>query len=170
MTIKIYSREESDGYGVAWFEAELKDETSKTIEKSIYMSPRFDQMATLLAEGKYFKLVCGAGNEDAEEVKRLSVLYTLAGAKGLDISANVEVVKSCMEGVDLAFDLADKFNINLKIRPFIMVSVGMPGDHHVRKSVINLDTCIKCDLCIPVCPTDAIPESLVVIEDKCIGL
>jgi Fe-S-cluster-containing hydrogenase component 2 len=49
------------------------------------------------------------------------------------------------------------------------VSVGMPGDHHVRKSFINLDTCLKCDLCIPVCPTDAIPESLVVIKDKCIG-
>ena len=137
--------------------------------KSIYMSPRFDQMSTLLANGKYFKLVCGAGNEDTEEVKRLSVLYTLAGAKGLDISANVEVVKACMEGVDIAFNLADEFDISLKIRPFIMVSVGMPGDHHVRKSVINLDTCIKCDLCIPVCPTDAIPESLVVIEDKCIG-
>ena len=59
--------------------------------------------------------------------------------------------------------------IELKIRPFIMVSVGMPGDHHVRKSFINLETCLKCDLCIPVCPTDAIPKSLVVIKDKCIG-
>jgi 4-hydroxy 2-oxovalerate aldolase len=138
-------------------------------EKSIYMSERFDQMASLLSKGKYFKLVCGAGNEDAEEVKRLSILYTLAGAKGLDISANVEVVKACMEGVDFAFNLANEFNINLKIRPFIMVSVGMPGDHHVRKSYINLDTCLQCDLCIPVCPTDAIPDSLVVIKDKCIG-
>jgi len=74
-----------------------------------------------------------------------------------------------MEGIDLAFDLAIEFNITLLIRPFIMVSVGMPGDHHVRKSFINLDTCLQCDLCIPVCPTDAIPESLVVIKDKCIG-
>lgn len=138
-------------------------------DKSIYMSERFDQMALLLETGKYFKLVCGAGNEDVEEVKRLTVLYTLAGAKGLDISANVEVVKACKEGVDLAFSLAEEFDINLKLRPFILVSVGMPGDHHVRKAVINLDTCIKCNLCIPVCPTDAIPESLVVIKDKCIG-
>jgi len=114
-------------------------------------------------------LVCGAGNEDAEEVKRLTVLYTLAGAKGLDVSANPSVVKSCMEGVDFAFELAEKLDISLNIRPFIMVSVGMPGDHHVRKSSINLDTCLKCDLCIPVCPTDAIPKELVVIKDKCIG-
>ena len=74
-----------------------------------------------------------------------------------------------MKGIDIAFDLAKEFGINLKIRPFIMVSVGMPGDHHVRKSYINLDTCLKCDLCIPVCPTDAIPKELVVIKDKCIG-
>jgi Fe-S-cluster-containing hydrogenase component 2 len=133
------------------------------------MNPRFEQMQLLLDTRKYFKLVCGAGNEDVEEVKRLTVLYTLAGAKGLDVSANPGVVKSCMEGIDLAFELADKFDIPLNIRPFIMVSVGMPGDHHVRKSFINLDTCLKCDLCIPVCPTDAIPKELVVIKDKCIG-
>jgi len=133
------------------------------------MNSRFEQMQVLLDNRKYFKLICGAGNEDTEEVKRLTILYTLAGAKGMDVSANIDVVKSCMEGIDLAFDLADKFNISLNIRPFIMVSVGMPGDHHVRKSFINLETCLKCDLCIPVCPTDAIPKDLVVIKDKCIG-
>jgi len=137
--------------------------------RGVIMQSRFEEMSSLLSSGTYFKLVCGAGNEDAEEVKRLTVLYTLAGAKGMDVSANVRVVKACMEGIDVAFNLAEEFGVNLKIRPFIMVSVGMPGDHHVRKSVINLDTCLKCDLCIPVCPTDAIPESLVVIKDKCIG-
>ena len=50
-----------------------------------------------------------------------------------------------------------------------MVSVGMPGDHHVRKSIIHLDSCVKCNLCIPVCPTDAIPDNLTVIDEKCIG-
>ena len=53
---------------------------------------RFQQMQELLDTSKYFKLVCGAGNEDAEEVKRLTILYTLAGAKGMDVSANVHVV------------------------------------------------------------------------------
>ncbi len=130
---------------------------------------RFEQMQSLLDNAKYFKLVCGAGNEDAEEVKRLTILYTLAGAKGMDVSANTDVVTACMDGIDIAFELAEDLGINLKIRPFIMVSVGMPGDHHVRKSYINLDTCLKCDLCIPVCPTDAIPKELVVIKDKCIG-
>ena len=57
---------------------------------------RFEQMNYLLDNTKYFKLVCGAGNEDAEEVKRLTVLYTLAGAKGMDVSANTDVVTACM--------------------------------------------------------------------------
>lgn len=130
---------------------------------------RFETMQRLLDTRKYFKLVCGAGNEDAEEVKRLTVLYTLAGAKGLDVSAKVNVVEHCMEGIDLAFELAPKLGITLETRPFITVSVGMPGDHHVRKAFIDLETCIHCDLCIPVCPTDAIPTELVVIEEKCIG-
>ena len=125
---------------------------------------RFEQMEYLLNKAKYFKLVCGAGNEDAEEVKRLTILYTLAGAKGMDVSANINVVSACMEGIDTAFELAKGLGVNLAIRPFIMVSVGMPGDHHVRKSYINLDTCLKCDLCIPVCPTDAIPSSLIVFS------
>jgi len=130
---------------------------------------RFETMQRLLETRKYFKLVCGAGNEDAEEVKRLTLLYTLAGAKGLDVSAKVNVVEHCMEGIDLAFDLAKQLGITLITRPFITVSVGMPGDHHVRKASINLNTCIHCDLCIPVCPTDAIPKELIVIEEKCIG-
>lgn len=130
---------------------------------------RFETMQRLLATRKYFKLVCGAGNEDAEEVKRLTVLYTLAGSKGLDVSAKVNVVEHCMAGIDLAFELAPKLGIKLETRPFITVSVGMPGDHHVRKAFIDLDTCVHCDLCIPVCPTDAIPSELIVIEDKCIG-
>jgi ferredoxin len=87
----------------------------------------------------------------------------------MDVSANVDVVRGCKEGIDIAFNLSKDMGIDLQTRPFIMVSVGMPGDHHVRKSFINLETCLKCDLCIPVCPTDAIPKSLVVIKDKCIG-
>lgn len=130
---------------------------------------RFKTMQRLLDTRKYFKLVCGAGNEDAEEVKKLVVLYTLAGAKGMDVSANINVVEHAMSGIDLAFKLAPKLGIELKTRPFITVSVGMPGDNHVRKAFINLDTCITCNLCIPVCPTDAIPNELIVITEKCIG-
>jgi ferredoxin len=129
---------------------------------------RTDELRTLFSQGQYFKLVCGAGNEDAEEVRRLSTIYTLAGAVGLDVSASPEIVQACKHGIDLAYDLAPALDIEIVVRPFIKISVGMPGDHHVRKAFI-IDECVKCNLCIPVCPTAAIPASLEIIREKCIG-
>tara|TARA_X000000368_G_scaffold415927_1_gene408715 strand:+ start:699 stop:1859 length:1161 start_codon:yes stop_codon:yes gene_type:complete len=145
----------------------------------------------ILNKESCFKMICGAGNEDAPYVKKLALVYTLAGAKILDISANVDVVKHAYEGIDLAFKLSKELNVEIGHRPFIMVSIGMPGDHHVRKSYIDPDKCIKCNLCAPVCPTNAIPKTFtenlqeyidfgssfsiedpsreIVIKDLCIG-
>ena len=155
------------------------------------METRFEILKQLLYQEKCFKMICGAGNEDKNQVKKLAFIYTLAGAKILDVSANVEVVQAAMQGIDLAYEYANKLNIIIDIRPYIMVSVGMPGDHHVRKSFINPFVCIGCTLCIPICPTDAIPKDFtkkldifknlnssfefedqlkeVVIKDLCIG-
>jgi ferredoxin len=121
------------------------------------MQDRYITLQRLLNEEKCFKLICGAGNEDKHHVKKLAFVYTLAGAKVLDVSANVEVVKYAGQGIDLAFQYANKLGITLTTRPFIMVSIGMPGDHHVRKSYIDPNTCVSCGLCAPVCPTNAIP-------------
>ena len=129
---------------------------------------RFEKMGELLKNGKYFKLVCGAGNEDAEEVRRLTIIYVLAGCNGLDVSATPEVVEACMAGIDRAYELAPTLNREIPTRPFITVSVGMGGDHHVRKAII-LDDCVDCKKCIPVCPTDAIPDTYDIIREKCIG-
>jgi len=129
---------------------------------------RFEEMSELLKQGQYFKLVCGAGNEDAEEVRRLTTIYVLAGCNGLDISATPEVVEACMAGIGRAYDLAPQLGKEIPTRPFITVSVGMGGDHHVRKAFI-VDDCVDCKKCIPVCPTDAIPDSYEVIREKCIG-
>jgi len=122
---------------------------------------RFEALKNIVQTQKCFKMICGAGNEDAVQVKKLAFVYTLAGAKILDVSANVEVVKAAMQGIDLAYEYSSKLNVNIDIRPYIMVSIGMPGDHHVRKSYIDPYKCIGCTLCIPVCPTDAIPKNFV---------
>ena len=134
------------------------------------------ELQNLLDTGQYFKMICGAGNEDTEEVRRLAMIYTLAGAKGLDISTTPSVVLAAVDGINRAYEIADKLNIDIGIKPFIMISVGMPGDHHVRKAYIHEDLCIKCGLCVaPVCPTVAIEpieikvETAFVIEEKCIG-
>lgn len=122
---------------------------------------RLEQLRNILMTENCFKMICGAGNEDALYVKKLSFLYTLAGAKILDVSANPTVVEHAKRGIDLAIQRSADFGIDVGIRPFIMVSVGMPGDHHVRKSYIDPQKCVECGLCIPVCPTNAIPSDFI---------
>ena len=130
---------------------------------------RFSQYQALLRSSKFFKLVCGAGNEDLFEVERLAFVYTLAGCTGFDVSANVDIVRACRQGIEKAYNYSKPYFRDDKSQPFITVSVGMPGDHHVRKAVIDLSKCVSCNLCIPVCPTEAIPLSLSIIEPLCIG-
>jgi len=155
------------------------------------MESRFYDLQKLLKEEKCFKMICGAGNEDAPYVKKLALIYTLAGAKILDVSCNVKVIEHAVEGINLAYKMAPSLGVEIGIKPYIMASVGMPGDHHVRKSYIDPNKCIGCNICIPVCPTEAIPKNFtkkldlykmldgsfeiedqskeVVIKDLCIG-
>ncbi len=137
---------------------------------------RQEQLQELFHTNQYFKMICGAGNEDTEEVRRLSFIYTLAGAKGFDISTTPDIVKAAMDGINRAYDISDKFGIDIGIRPYIMISIGMPGDNHVRKAFIHEDMCVQCGLCVaPICPTEAIEpivvkeENAFVITEKCIG-
>ena len=130
---------------------------------------RFQDQKLLMEKGELFKLICGAGNEDVNEVYKLCFVYTLAGTNAIDMSANIDVVSSAIRGINDAEDLIKNFGIKKYIRPFLTVSIGMPGDHHVRKAKIITDKCTECDACIPVCPTDAIPDLLEIIESRCIG-
>lgn len=106
-----------------------------------------------------FKLVCGAGNEDSESVKRLVYVYSLAGCKCFDLSARAEILDAAKEGQKLAGagDLT------------FCVSVGIKGDKHISKAYINNSSCIKCKTCLRNCPNDAIYSSIMVDEKKCIG-
>ena len=133
-----------------------------------FKGSRFGLYKDLLNKSNYFKLVCGAGNEDRDEVEYLCFIYTIAGCAGFDVSANPLIVASAKKGINAALEKANQMNINIPFVPFITVSVGMPGDHHVRKAFITKD-CVSCNLCIPVCPTDAIPSSLKIVPELCIG-
>ena len=76
----------------------------------------------LLDSKHCFKLVCGAGNEDVEEIKRLVYLYALAGCRFFDLSASEEVVDAAKEALEMArvYDA------------YICVSVGIKNDPHVK--------------------------------------
>ena len=131
---------------------------------------RFQELRTILDQGRLFKVVCGAGNEDPQEVNRLCLVYTLAGALGIDLSANVEVVEAGARGVESAMSLAPELGIPLTTRPFINVSVGLKGDPHVRKARILAEQCTECGMCLDVCDQEAIvSDPTNVLAHRCIG-
>jgi Fe-S-cluster-containing hydrogenase component 2 len=130
---------------------------------------RYEYAKSLFEQGAFFKIVCGAGNEDPVEVRRLATVYTLAGAAGIDLSANPEIVISAVEGISRAESLALLLDRKITFRPFITVSVGIAGDPHVRKASINPEICTQCMCCVEACEQDAVDKTITVIEERCIG-
>jgi len=105
-----------------------------------------------------FKLVCGAGNEDIEEVRRLVYLYALGGCRFFDLSANIETVEAAADALEKA-KVSDAY---------LCVSLGIKGDPHSNKAVIDYNKCINCGSCESVCPQGAIKYAKV-NKPKCIG-
>ena len=73
-------------------------------------------LKNILDSKRCFKLICGAGNEDIESVKRLVYVYALAGCKIFDlcnvakpivIFRNILHIKSSFNGIfdDLFFSI-----------------------------------------------------------------
>ena len=124
----------------------------------------------LLAQRKCVKLVCGAGNEDPVEVEKLVAVYAKAGVHFFDLSANADVVKAAQRGIDRVIDKKHRDEY------FLNVSVGIKGDPHVRKAVIDLKKCVGCAACFRACLHMAIKKAIkdgktkyMVINERCIG-
>ncbi|MBT6225209.1 MAG: 4Fe-4S binding protein [Candidatus Scalindua sp.] len=131
---------------------------------------RYEKLRELFREKRCFKLVCGAGNEDVEEVRRLSTIYTIAGTNVLDLSANVDVVNAAKRGIEIAYEKAPFLGKDIKIRPYLNVSIGLKGDPHIRKAIIDLKLCTECGKCIKACgEREAIKDDFIVIDSRCIG-
>lgn len=109
----------------------------------------------LLEAGKCFKLVCGAGNEDAAEVEKLVALYSAAGCKFFDLSAKPEIVEAAKRGLQGR-------------EGYLCVSVGIKGDPHVRKAQIDYEKCAGCHKCEEICPQKTIKHCKVKAA-RCIG-
>ena len=109
-----------------------------------------------------FKLVCGAGNEDATEVEKLVTIYSKAGCPFFDVCAKSEIVEAAKRGLERA---------GIKENRYICVSIGISGDPHITKAVIDQEKCKKCGRCKLTCPHDAIIEldKYKVKKQRCIG-
>lgn len=116
----------------------------------------------IFEQKKGFKLVCGAGNEDAEEVEKLVTIYALAGCRFFDLCAKSEIIDAAKRGIK---------NSNPKEKCFICVSVGIDGDPHITKANINKDACISCGACKNICEHDAIVynRQFEIKKERCLG-
>ena len=114
----------------------------------------------ILENKSCFKLVCGAGNEDVSEVEKLVYIYSLAGCNFFDMCANIDVLKGAKRGLKKAGIEKDRY---------ICVSVGIDGDPHITKAVIDENKCTKCSKCISLCSHEAITASCEIDFKRCIG-
>lgn len=132
---------------------------SRTVENSRSLSP--DQS---LQAGTWVKLICGASYQDMPTVRRLVMLYALAGVDCVDVAADGAVVAAARQGladaVWLAEQLGDRtvYPLDEQSLPWLMVSLNDSEDPHFRKAHFNAAHCPPdCDRpCESVCPTTAI--------------
>ncbi len=116
----------------------------------------------LFEEKRCFKLVCGAGNEDADEVEKLVTIYSKAGCNFFDVCAKPEIVDAAKRGLK---------NAGITTERYLCVSVGIDGDPHITKAMIDKEKCITCGACRSVCPHDAIVfnNGFEIKKERCLG-
>ena len=100
----------------------------------------------ILKSNKYFKLVCGAGNEDINSISKLMKIYYEAGCKVFDLCMREKVAKIAKETCPNAI---------------LCFSYGIKDDPHTVKATINQSKCISCLACEDVCIQNAIHNSII---------
>lgn len=116
----------------------------------------------LLENKQCFKLVCGAGNEDEKEVEKLVTVYSKAGCPFFDVCAKPEIVDAAKRGLK---------NAGINKDRYLCVSVGIDGDPHITKAIIDQEKCVRCGKCKVICPHDAVIEldKYKVNKTRCLG-
>lgn len=120
----------------------------------------------LLNSKKCFKLICGAGNENASEVEKLVALYSAAGCRVFDLCAKPEILDAAQRGLDYSIKKENQKDF------YFCLSVGIKGDPHVSKAIIDKNKCIGCSKCLKACLQKSIVKAgteFSVNEKNCIG-
>ena len=90
----------------------------------------------LLESRHCFKLVCGAGNEDVESVRRLVYVYALAGCRFFDLCASERIVEPTDE-VSLYLSDYSGFTVKISI-PYALKQVSEPKVYDNSKRIKQL--------------------------------
>ncbi len=128
-----------------------------------------------LFHGHWFKLICGASFQHLPEIRNLVLVYTLAGADCIDISADPAVLAAAQAGLRAARQIQQKSTQGaMPDPPLIMVSLNDGEDPHFRKAEFEPQLCpTDCPRpCVSICPAAAIAfteHQQGVLADRCYG-
>ena len=128
----------------------------------------------LASETPYFKLICGANFTDYQQLAYLSEVYTLAGARLIDVAATPEAIRAACDGIQAARERAARqpgpWRLPPEPFPVVMTSVTASDDPHCRIAVKDAEACTwACPYCLEACPHEAITLGLEIVEDRCVG-
>lgn len=150
-------------------EAENKCQTEQTSSrcstpKALHLNLAFAMRLKRLLEAKNcFKLICGAGNQNLNEIEKLVALYSKAGCKFFDLAADPDVLIAAQRGLDFSIPKDEQKDYHF------CISIGTKEDAHVQKAKINFMNCRQCAKCYKICPQGAINPYYQVSSKKCIG-
>ncbi len=130
-----------------------------------------------LAEGRWFKLICGASFQHLPAVRNLTLAYALAGIDCVDVAADPAVIAAAQEGIRTAeawMSTAQERGFGQSHLPWLMVSLNDGEDPHFRKAAFDPALCpADCPRpCETICPAQAIaftPVDSGVIAERCYG-
>eukprot|EP01040_Poterioochromonas_malhamensis_P009424 gene9424-10235_t len=127
-------------------------------------APPRSKVLDSLHSGKWFKLICGASNQEVVTVRNLCLIYTVVGVDCIDVAADRAVVEAAFQGIQTAQRL---FGVP---KPYLMISINDGNDAHFRKASFNPVLCPSdCPRpCERICPALAI-DATGVISERCYG-
>lgn len=125
------------------------------------LSTELKNMMQAVQERRFFKLIGGGSFTETDKIRHLVQAYTIAQADCIDLAPDMQVLSAVTEVLATT----------PQPHPAIMISIPLDPDPHFRKIDLDEPGCIRCGLCVPVCPTEALtlPDELAISQSLCYG-